>query len=343
MNFLQLATGLHCLNSVGLGRNARSIHMGFVNLEIDLLRTFVTAVETGSFARAAELVARTPSAVSLQIDRLEQLCGHALFCRDGRKFVLTAVGEELLVYARRLLAINDEAVGGLQLARHMEVVRLGIPEDIASGCLPDALKRFAVRRPDAHVAVRMGRSVTLVSAVERGELDLAIVYGNQDRPGALHAADLQISWIGSSHEREPRNKIPVRLVLFGPPCVFRTAALEALDRAALKWNIVFESPNLLGQWAAVKAGLGISVRLRASAPPDLVVLGAQDGLPALGTVPLTLHAAHQLSVGAREFHDLLLHALHAIAESRASSVSTGRNEDSKELRQRLATRLSAKT
>jgi DNA-binding transcriptional LysR family regulator len=161
----------------------------------------------------------------------------------------------------------------------------------------------------------------LVSAVERGELDLAIVYGHQDRPGALHAADQPISWIGSSHQREQRKNAPVRLVLFGPPCFFRTAALEALDRAALKWDIVFESPNLLGQWAAVKAGLGISVRLLTSVPPDLVVLGPQDGLPALGTVPLTLHAAHQLSAGAHEFRALLLHALSAIAEPQAPSLT----------------------
>jgi DNA-binding transcriptional LysR family regulator len=147
------------------------------------------------------------------------------------------------------------------------------------------------------------------------------VYGNQDRLGALHGADLPISWIGSSHQREHRNDAPLRLVLFAPPCCFRTAALEALDRAALKWNIVFESPNLVGQWAAVKAGLGISVRLLTGVPPDLVALGLKDGLPALGTVPLTLHAAHQLSPGAREFRDLLLHAFRAIAEPRASSVN----------------------
>jgi DNA-binding transcriptional LysR family regulator len=295
--------------------------MGFVNLDTDLLRTFVTAVDAGSFARAADRVARTPSAVSLQIDRLEQLCGHTLFRRNGRQFVLTGAGEKLLAYARRLLAINDEAVGALQLALHPEVVRLGIAEDIASGCLPDALKRFAVQRPEAHVTVLIGRSATLVGAVERGELDVAIVYGKHDRPGALHAADLPIGWIGSAHRQEQHRNGAVRLVLFGPPCVFRTAALEALDRAALPWDVVCESPNLLGQWAAVKAGLGITVRLLASVPPDLVVLGPRDGLPALGTVPLTLHAAHPLSAGAREFHDLMLHALAAATEPQAPAIT----------------------
>jgi len=294
--------------------------MGFVNLEVDLLRTFVTAVDSGSFARAADLVARTPSAVSLQIDRLEQLCGHSLFRRDGRKFVLTPAGEKLLVYARRLLSVNDEAVGALQLSLHKEVVRLGITEDIASGCLPDVLRQFSVQRPDAYVTVQIGRSATLVSAAERGELDLAIVFGSHDRPGVVHAVDQPISWIGCPDQRKQQNDAPVRLVLFGPPCVFRTAALEALDRAALKWDIVFESPNLLGQWAAVKAGLGISVRVLASVPTDLVVLGSKDGLPALGTVPLTLHAAHQLSTGAREFRDLLLRVLSEVVAAQTPPV-----------------------
>jgi DNA-binding transcriptional LysR family regulator len=294
--------------------------MRFVNLEVDLLRTFVTAVETGSFARAADIVARTPSAVSLQIDRLEQMCGHPLFRRDGRRFVLTPAGEKLLVYARRLLAINDEAVGTFQVSIHRQVVRLGIPEDIASGCLPDALQRFSVQRPDAYITVQLGRSATLVNAVERGELDLAIAYGNRDRPSALHAADQPIRWIGSSRQEKQRKDTPVRLVLFGPPCCFRTAALEALDRAALQWEIVFESPNLLGQWAAVKAGLGVSVRLLTSVPTDLIALGPQNGLPALGTIPLTLHAAHQLSPAAHEFRDLLLRVLTTLAEPQITPV-----------------------
>lgn len=283
--------------------------MGFVNLEMDLLRTFVTAVEAGSFARAADLVSRTPSAVSLQIDRLEQLCGHPLFRRDGRKFLLTTAGEKLLVYARRLLAVNDETVEDLQLVQHKDVVRLGMGEDVASGCLPDVLKKFSVQNPDTYVTARIGVSNRLVNAVESGELDLAIAFGNQNRPGAVHPCDQPICWIGKDRQRTQRKNIPVRLVLFSAPCFFRTAAIEALDRAAIKWEVVFESPNLLGQWAAVKAGLGISVRMRATVPPDLVALGTEDGLPELGTVPLTVHSAPQLSAGAVQFRDLLISAL----------------------------------
>jgi len=289
-------------------------HMGFVNLELDLLRTFVAAVETSSFARAADLVGRTPSAISLQIDRLEELCGQPLFRREGRRFLLTTTGEKLLVHARRLLAVNDETVDDLQLGKHKEVIRLGMGEDIATGCLPDVLKQFSLHRPEAYVSVRVGTSARLVSAVESGELDLAIAYGNQDRPSALHACDQPMCWIGASHERLRRKDSAVRLVLFAPPCAFRTLALEALDRALLKWEVVFESPNLLGQWAAVKAGLGVSVRLFSSVPPDLEVLGPKDGLPPLGTIPVTVHLARRISPEVHDFRELLIPALSALAE-----------------------------
>ena len=140
--------------------------MGFVNLELDLLRTFVAAVETSSFARAADLVGRTRSAVSLQMGRLEDLCGQPLFRREGRRFLLTSTGEKLLVYARRLVAVNDETVDDLQLGQHKQAIRLGMSEDIASACLPDVLKRFSLDRPEAYVSVRVGASAGLVSAVE---------------------------------------------------------------------------------------------------------------------------------------------------------------------------------
>lgn len=288
--------------------------MGFVNLELDLLRTFVAAVETNSFTRAADLVGRTPSAISLQMDRLEELCGQPLFRREGRRFLLTSTGEKLLAYARRLLAVNDETVDDLQLGQDREVIRLGMAEDIACGCLADVLKRFSQHRPETYISVRIGTSDRLVNAVESSELDLAIAYGNQDRPGALHACDQPMCWIGGAHERSRQKHSPVRLVLFAPPCAFRTSAIEALDRALLKWEVVFESPNLLGQWAAVKAGLGISIRLLSSVPPNLAVLGPEDGLPLLGTIPITVHLARRISPGVHDFRELLIPALSTLFE-----------------------------
>lgn len=288
--------------------------MGFVNLDIDLLRTFVTAVDAGSFVQAGRIVGRTPSAVSLQIDRLEQLTGQQLFARQGRKYPLTAAGERMFSHARRMLALNDETVKALEIAQESsEVARLGIPEELADSCLLRILSRFALVRPEALVHVQMDRSVAMLSALDRGELDIVIVFGHEERREAMRVANLPMNWISNAHNDGSCPPNPVPLVLFAMPCVLRTAALEALDRAALAWKIVFESPNLLAQMAAVKAGLGISVRSLPGITTDLVALGPGDGLPQLGTVPLTLHLGFHRSPPVAALRDLLLKMLPAHA------------------------------
>ncbi len=283
--------------------------MGFVNLDIDLLRTFVIAVEAGSFAQAGRIVGRTPSAVSLQINRLEQLTGHQLFARQGRRYELTAAGERIFSYARRMLALNDETVKALEIAQEPDEIRLGIPEELADECLPRILSRFALEKPETLVQVQSDRSIAMLSALDRGELDIAIAFGHEERRQATRLANLPMNWIGNSHHDGPRILNPVPLILFSPPCVFRTAALEVLDRAGLAWKIVVESSNLLAQSAAVRAGLGISVRSLRGTPTDLVALGPEDGLPSLGTVPLTLHLGFRCSPAVAALRDQLVNMM----------------------------------
>jgi DNA-binding transcriptional LysR family regulator len=285
--------------------------MGFINLDIDLLRTFVTAVEAGSFAQAGRIVGRTPSAVSLQINRLEQLTSQQLFTRQGRRHELTAAGERIFSYARRMLALNDETVKALEIAQESEEIRIGIPEELANACLPRILIRFALEKPETLIQVQSDRSTAMLSALDRGELDIALAFGHEERREATRVANLPMTWIGNSHHDGRRILNPVPLVLFSPPCVFRTAALEVLDRAGLAWKIVVESSNLLAQSAAVEAGLGISVRSLPGSPADLVALGLEDGLPSLGTVPLTLHVGFRCSPPVAALRDQLLNMLPA--------------------------------
>lgn len=285
--------------------------MGFVNLDIDLLRTFVTAVEAGSFAQAGRIVGRTPSAVSLQINRLGQLTGQRLFTRQGRRYELTAAGERIFSYARRMLALNDETVKTLEIAQESEEIRIGIPEELANACLPRILIRFALEKPETLIQVQSDRSTAMLSALDRGELDIALAFGHEERREATRVANLPMTWIGNSHHDGLRTLNPVPLVLFSPPCVFRTAALEVLDRAGFAWKVVVESSNSLAQSAAVKAGLGISVRSLPGTPADLVALGLEDGLPSLGTVPLTLHVGFCCSPPVAALRDQLLNMLPA--------------------------------
>jgi DNA-binding transcriptional LysR family regulator len=301
--------------------------MAYTNLDTDLLRTFAVAVEAGNFGRAAALVGRTASAVSLQIDRLEKLAGQKLFRRDRRSFALTSAGEQLLLYARRILAINDEAVSTLQIACKAETVRLGLPEDVARFWLPRVLKRFAAEMPGTTVEVRTDVGATLLAALGRGDLDLAVVFGNEDRPGALRICELPAAWVAAPHMSGFHPHGPVPLVLFSPPCFFRSMALEALESAGLPWRIVLISPSLSGQWAAVKAGLGLSIRVLPFVPPDLVILGRKNGLPPLPTAPLTLHAMSPSSDSVKALQRALLETsstMRTRAHEKAASQPTDR-------------------
>src|SRR5256714_13405147 len=120
-----------------------SIHM----LDLDLLRSFVSVVDMGGFTRAGERVHRTQSTVSQQIRRLEETFGRPLLHRDGKQIRPTEEGERLLSYARRLLALAEEARDAVSRPAGDGVVRLGLPEDFAAPRLTEMLSDFARSPP----------------------------------------------------------------------------------------------------------------------------------------------------------------------------------------------------
>ena len=144
-------------------------------IDTDLLRTFVAIAETGSFTQAAEQVLRTPSAVSMQIRKLEDLLGKPLFVRDSRSVYLTADGEMLLAYARRILALNSEAVSKFIAPEVAGEVRMGAPDDVSERYLPDMLRRFSQSHPGVTVNVVVENTNQLIDRLGKGELDMAIV------------------------------------------------------------------------------------------------------------------------------------------------------------------------
>lgn len=255
--------------------------------DLDLLRTLVFAVDLGGFARAARRVGRSQSAVSLQMRRLEAQAGQPLFEKAGRSFAMTAAGEQMLGYARRLLALNDEAVEAIRGAELPQTVRLGLPADFAETWLPPILARFTRTHPEVQLEVRVDRNLGLLDALDIGQLDLALVFG-AERPHGARLAELPMRWIaprGFSWTRG--DSLP--LVMFAPPCAFRSAAIDALDRVGTRWHVAFTSQSLRGVWAAVEARLGVSVRTTAGLPARLTTLGAAAGLPALPNIALWLH------------------------------------------------------
>jgi DNA-binding transcriptional LysR family regulator len=273
--------------------------MRHTNLDLEVLRSFVTGMELGSFARAADHLGRSTSAISAQLKKLEDQAGTTIFKKAGRGLALTEAGETLLAYARRLLDLNDEAMSALGGGDLTGNIRFGVQEDLGETLLPDILGRFARAHPKARIAARLARNADLLRRLAAAELDLAITWG--DHTGAAptgisgeHLADVPMHWIGSA-DRFAINGIsgkaePVPLVMFEAPCLFRTVATEALDRAGIPWRIAVTSSSLAGLWAAAAGGLGVTLRTEIGLPDRLATLDATAGLPApLPTVPLLLH------------------------------------------------------
>ena len=262
-----------------------------VNLNMDVLRTFVTGLELGSFSKAAQRLGRSQSAISTQLRRLEEQAGKALFKKSGRGLALTTAGESLLSYAKRILELNDEAIDGLQDSEVEGWVRLGIPQDFAEGWLTGVLGRFARAHPKVRVEVRAEQNVLVIERLVEGELDLAIAWGADDKVHAERLLDLPMVWIGRPDWTGVKRlgSEPLPLVAFEPPCVFRSAGIAALDAVGISWRLAFTSPSLAGLWAATEAGLGVTLRTGIGLPRSLTVLKlASSGLPALPKVQLTL-------------------------------------------------------
>src|SRR5262245_37110 len=264
-------------------------------IDLELIRTLALVQETGTLARAARRVARTVSAVSLQLKRLEAQCGRPLFRRSGRRLALNADGEQVLAVGRRMLSLNDQLLEGLR-EEAAGTIRLGLPQDVAERWLPTALARFGRARPRVQLEVRVERNLVLQELLASGALDLTVTFDPEPGRPDPDEAHLPVCWLAAREFRwVPETARP--LVLFEPPCTFRRLALEALDRAGIPWRVVFSSPSLSGLWAAVSAGLGVTVRTELAAPAGVRRL-ADRRLPALPTMAFRVEGARDVGSGA---------------------------------------------
>ncbi len=259
------------------------------NFDIDLLRTFVAIADAETFSGAAEKVHRTQSAVSQQMQRLETVVGKTLMLKSGRSKRLTEDGLRLLDYARRIIALNDEANIILSASPgHADVVRLGVNADMADNILPGMLERVARHHPNVLLEIRTGRSPFLMEELKKGELDLAITTRfDPERPRVLLRTSPTV-WLCAGDYPFERKK-PLQLIVSNEPSLFRAFAIEALDKAQLPWRIAYLSLNLGAIRAAVRAGLGVTVRNIEMLTPDLRVLGEVEGLPRLPDVAFQLY------------------------------------------------------
>lgn len=252
-------------------------------VELDLLRTFVAIVDTGSFAAAAEVVFRTPSAISMQMKKLEELLGRPVLMRDSRSVSLTGEGELLLEHGRRMLALNRELVSKFIVPDVAGVVRLGAPDDVSERYLPEMLRRFAESHPAITVDVVVQNTKYLAELVRQKKMDIALITCEEGIEGTGSAEILmreKLVWAvvrgGIAAE-----KVPLPLSVWEDGCIWRKAGIEGLQKAGREYRISFQSAYISGQKAAILADLAVAP-LPASALSDAIVQAdAKFGLPKL--------------------------------------------------------------
>ena len=259
-------------------------------LDADLLKTFVAIVETGSFSRAAQRVFRTPSAVSMQVKKMEELLGATVFERDSRSVTLTGDGEVLLSYAKRILALNREMMARFVTPDMAGTVRFGAPDDYGIRLIPYILRKFAATHPNVTVDVVIDGSSQLKRRFEAGTLDVALLNAQPRSPMEANAEivlEEQLVWAGvrggTAHLRSP-----LPLAMWEQGCSWRANAVEALESQGIEYRVGYMSGNYAVQTAAVEADLAIAPIPHLLIEGNLVALGRQHGLPELHSTQIRM-------------------------------------------------------
>ncbi|MEO4000045.1 LysR family transcriptional regulator [Mesorhizobium sp. CAU 1732] len=284
-------------------------------LDLDVLRTFVAIAETGSFTLAANSVFRTPSAVSMQIKKLEDILGVAVFSRDARSVSLTQDGEMLMGYARRILALNREAVAKFIIPDIAGVVKLGSPDDYGERVLPNVLKRFAQTHPSIAVDVTIDQSGNLRRRMNERQLDITLFTVCKNIPPEAEVLLTEpIVWGGAkggcAHLREP-----LPLSIWEEGCAWRADALEALGRSGRDYRIAYMSAHTAGQRAAILSDLAIAPLPKSFIGDDVVALGPNEGLPQLSNYNLAMIVAHDASAPVQAAADHIRATFEAFRET----------------------------
>lgn len=271
--------------------NGASMPKPLPPFDLPLLRSFLMVLDSGSFTIAAQRLGLSQSTVSLQVGRLEAQIGKTVLLRGRQGLRPTFEGEVLASFARRILALSDEARLRLTEPVVGGTVRLGTPEDFATVHLPDILAQFTREHPAVLLEVNCDFTVNLLDAFARGQYDLVLV--KRERQGAGGGVTVfreVLQWVGKPDV--PLSKAsPVPLVMAPAPDLYRKRAITALDHAGRPWRIAYTSSSLAGLQAAVTAGLGVTVMPREMMPAGLTQQSEETGLPALEDAEIVLYRA----------------------------------------------------
>ena len=269
------------------------------DLDLTLLRTFVAIVDTGGLTSAGRRVGRSQPAITHQIRRLEEGLGRPVFGCDRRRLSLTRDGEALLEYARAMLRLNDEVRARFSAPDVAGHVTLGTPDLYAAYLLPEVLADFSRSFPNVEIQLRCTRSIHLHAALEREELDIALMTNQPEFKGGEIIRREPIVWVaGAQGEPELANPLPLAMLPQGS--VYRHIALEALSAAGRQWSIRSICDSIAGLQAAVFAGLAVAVFPRCAVVAGVRCIGKAEGLPVLPSIELVLHRKRSVSAAAEQ-------------------------------------------
>jgi DNA-binding transcriptional LysR family regulator len=287
-------------------------------LDIDQLRTFIAIAETGSFTKAAEVVNKTQSAVSMQMKRLEERIERPIFARDGRASKLTEDGQRLLDYARRIVKLNVETMAAFSDAALSGRVRLGVPDDYADRYLPEIMARFSRAYPGVELTVLCEPSVDLLERIDANELNLAIVTNCETKRASETFRRERLLWV-TSNRHSTHSEEPLPLALGKPSCQWRHTAIERLETIGRPYRLLYSSSNAGAVAAAVLAGLAVSVLPESGLRPGMRVLTTAEGFPDLPSCRIGLvRNAHESSALADALAEHIVSSLDNLSEARAA-------------------------
>ncbi len=259
------------------------------NLDMTALRSFVAVADAGGVTRAAGFLNLTQSAVSMQVKRLEDLLDVTLLDRSGRQVGLTAQGEQMLGYARRMLSLNDEAFLRLTTDVHEGEVVLGVPHDIVHPAIPQVLQRFAREYPKMKVTLISSFTRVLKAQFSRGECDVILTTEDDVAPGGETLAELPLVWVGAPGGVAWKTR-PLKLA-YEHNCIFRQGVQAALDEAGIPWQMAVESDSTRTIEASVSADLAVHTVLAGSEAPNVERVQHGGALPDLARMKVNIYVA----------------------------------------------------
>ncbi len=277
------------------------------NLDTITLKSFIAIAEAGTFSAAAKIVGRTQSALTLQIQKLEESLGCRLFNRSARHVSLTDQGEIFLGYANRISQLQWEIYSKLKEPDIKGEIRLGTPEDFATHYLPDVLAHFRKQHPRVQLKIVCDLTLNLMDGFHRGDFDIVLVKRDpQSVKGGTRVWREPLVWAAADHWQAEN---PLSLVLSPKPCIYRARAIAALDRAGKSWHLTYTSPSLAGTIAAVRAGLGITVLPSNMLPAGINPVRSRLRLPSLADAEIALFKRDNLNKTGEVLCNYLINSL----------------------------------